>query len=158
MPKYDHAGSRNGVIRCQMALWSGPGAAPTPRSPASCTCGIQWPALGPTLNAPFDASKWLPGALLAGLAWAGPAWVPVRVGPEGRPRGSRGVETMGIVISQPIPLCLHGATLGPESVLHGAKLHSGAIPPYMYMDMGVCVFACLYVCVCISIIGYYTTS
>ncbi len=29
--KYDHAGSRNGVIRCQTALWSGPTAPPGPR-------------------------------------------------------------------------------------------------------------------------------
>ncbi len=32
-PKYHHAGPRNRVIWCQMALWSGPTALPSPRCP-----------------------------------------------------------------------------------------------------------------------------
>ena len=60
-PKYHHAGLRNGVIWCQMALWSGPAAPPSPRSPGFCTWSLRWLALGPTLNAPFGASEWLPG-------------------------------------------------------------------------------------------------
>ncbi len=33
VPKYGHAASRNGVLRCQKALWSGPEESPSPRLP-----------------------------------------------------------------------------------------------------------------------------
>ena len=70
--KYHHAGLRNGFARCQMALWSGPTAPPSPRLPGSCTGSLRWPALGPTLNAPFNVPKRLPGPSgLVGLGRAG---------------------------------------------------------------------------------------
>ena len=74
VPKYCHAGSRDGVIRCQTALWSGLGVAPSRRSPGSYTWSLQWPALGPTLNAPFGVSKPLPGPFWLAWAWAAPGW------------------------------------------------------------------------------------
>ncbi len=77
MPKYHHAGFRNGVIRCQITLCSGLTAPPSPRLPGSCTGGLRRPALGPPLNAPFGAFKALPGPFGLGWGWAGP----------GRPRG-----------------------------------------------------------------------
>ncbi len=69
MSKYDNAGSRNGVIRGQIALWSGLGAAPSRRSRGSCTWSLRWPALGPTWNAPFGVSKRLPGPFWPGWSW-----------------------------------------------------------------------------------------
>jgi hypothetical protein len=74
VPKYDHAGSRNGVIWCQMALWGGPGAAPSRRSPGSYTWSLQWPALDPNWNAPFGVCKRLPGPFWLAGAWAAPVW------------------------------------------------------------------------------------
>ncbi len=72
MPKYGHVELRNGVIRCQTALLSGPATPASPRSPGFCIWSPQWPALGSILNAPFNASKWLPGPCgCAGLGWAG---------------------------------------------------------------------------------------
>ena len=44
VPEYHHAGSRNGVIRCRMALCSGPivrVAPSSPRLPGSCTWSLQ---------------------------------------------------------------------------------------------------------------------
>ncbi len=60
-PKYDHCVSTNIVIWCRMALWSGPGAMPGSRNPRLCTWALRWPALGPTLQRPFGASKQRPG-------------------------------------------------------------------------------------------------
>ncbi len=62
-PKYHNAGSRNGVLWYQMALWSGPGATPSPRSPRLCAWAPRWPALWPTFKRPFGASKLRPGRL-----------------------------------------------------------------------------------------------
>ena len=71
-PKYDNAGSRDGVIWCHMALWSGRTAPSSPRLQGSCTWSLQWPALGAILNAPFNVSKRLPGPSGLGWGWAGP--------------------------------------------------------------------------------------
>ncbi len=43
------------------------------RSPRFCTRGLRWVAWGPPLNAPFGASKWLPGPLWPGWSGAGSA-------------------------------------------------------------------------------------
>ena len=44
-----------------MALWSGPGATPSPRSPRLCTWVLRSPALGPTLKHPLGTTKVRPG-------------------------------------------------------------------------------------------------
>ena len=41
VPKYHHAGPRDGVIRCQTALWSGLLAALSLRPPGFCTWVLQ---------------------------------------------------------------------------------------------------------------------
>ncbi len=47
---------------------------PSPRSPGPYSWSLRWPALGLTLNAPFDVSKWLPGPFGGlGMGWAGVA-------------------------------------------------------------------------------------
>ncbi len=58
-----------------MALWSGPTASPSSRSPWFCTWSLRGLALGPTLNAPFGASKWLPGPFWPGWSGAGPTTI-----------------------------------------------------------------------------------
>ncbi len=73
--KYDHAGSRNDLIRCQTTLWSGLAAPLSRQLPCSCAWGLQWPALSPSINAPFDASKCLPGQFgRPGLDWTLLGW------------------------------------------------------------------------------------
>ncbi len=80
-----------------MALWSGPGATPSPRSPESCTWSLWWPALGPTLNAPFGVPKWPAGPFWSGWAWAWPGlhrgrWCAIPQG--GQPGGPPGVKML----------------------------------------------------------------
>ncbi len=72
VPEYCNAGPRNGVMRCQIALWHGPAQPPGTRSPRCCTRRVQWPALGPSLKALFVVSKWRPGPFgWVGLGWPG---------------------------------------------------------------------------------------
>ena len=104
MPKYDHAGSRDGVIRYQTVLWSGPAVPPSPRSPGPYTWSLRWPALGPTLNVALGVSEWLPTPFCLGWAWAGPGW-PREVG-----------------VAPPPPT----ATLGDP---HGVKMSSNMSSP-----------------------------
>ncbi len=101
-PEYHHAGSRNGVIRCQTALWSGPGATPSPPSPGSYTWSLRWPALSPTLNAPL--SKWLPGPVWPGWAWAGPGWPRwVAPPPPQGPHGCKFDQIMSFLADPSVP-------------------------------------------------------
>ncbi len=91
-PDYGHAGSRNGVIWCRMALWRGPAATSSPRSPGFCTWALRMPALGPTLKRPFGGSKRRPGRF-----WRSPkgrcSWGSQRT-PQDHPGGAPGVELL----------------------------------------------------------------
>ena len=94
VPRYDHAGSRNGVIWCQMALWSGPGAAPSHRLPGSYTWSLlelAWAeakALGAWLVAMAMSSLLPPVVVDAPTVAASPmgTWLPVRQGARRVPR------------------------------------------------------------------------
>jgi hypothetical protein len=103
VPKCDRAGSRNEVIWCRTALCSGPVVPPSPLSPGSYTWSLRWPALGPTLNALFGVSKWLPGPVWPGWAWAGPGWPRWVAPPPQGPHGCKFDQIISFLADPSVP-------------------------------------------------------
>ena len=128
-PKYHHAGSRNGLIRCQAALWNVPAVSPSLWLPAFCTWALRWPALGPTLNARFGMSEWLPGPFWLGWAGAGP-------GSHGALGGRLPLHT------HPPPPMATRATPGVTKLYHFSFLVDASVPKYRHAGPRNCVIRC----------------
>ncbi len=71
-PKYDHAGSRNCLIRCRTALWRAPAAPRSPRPTRALHLEPSVARLEPLIKCSIGASKLLPWPFGAfGLGQAG---------------------------------------------------------------------------------------
>ena len=94
VPKYGHAGSRNGVIRCQTTPRRAPAGPASPRLPGLCTWSTLWPTLRQILNVPFNVSKWLPRGCPRGCKGTPP---------PGGSRGCKSDQNSGFSVDLSVP-------------------------------------------------------